>query len=71
MNGRMIGFGLVSMAIGAVLLILAMPVTMAIIGHRPFSEVAVIAALYTYSGYAITAVGLLLILVGIIKRPNV
>ncbi|HSE97301.1 MAG TPA: hypothetical protein VLD57_03455, partial [Blastocatellia bacterium] len=67
---RMIKYGLFSLAIGVILLILAMPITMAIIGQRPISEVAVVAGLYTYSGYAICAVGLLLIIVGIIKRSN-
>ncbi len=70
MNKRLIKYGLLSLAIGAILLILAMPVTMAIIGQRPISEVAIVAGLYTYSGYVIGAVGLLLIIVGIIKRSN-
>ena len=70
MNKRVIKYGLLSLAIGVILLMLAMPVTMAIIGQRPISEVAIVAGLYTYSGYAISAAGLVLIIVGLIKGPR-
>jgi len=70
MNKRLIWAGAISIVIALVILISNVPPGMAMIAKSPRTSVLLLLTVYQYVGYALGAVGLVLLHAGLLSKPG-
>ena len=70
MNKRLIRAGAISIVIAVVILITSIPIGMSMLGKGSVNNLLLVMAIYKYVGYALGAVGLVLLLAGLLSKSG-